>query len=262
MVIAMNSSSKRKLLVAGNWKMHGSKQSVQALLTGLLEAQSATIQQPDVAVFPPYVFLDQVSHLLSKSSIEWGAQNMDSHLQGAFTGEISASMLRDFGCRYVLLGHSERRSLFGETNALVAAKYQTAISAGLIPVVCVGETLEQRQQQLTDQIIHSQLEAIFTLENGINSLNQAIIAYEPVWAIGTGMTASPEMAQAVHEKIRFWVAEYDKTIAQNLRILYGGSVKGNNASALFAMPDIDGGLIGGASLDLVEFLDIIKLCSN
>lgn len=251
----------RKKLIAGNWKMHGSKAGVQTLLEELVQG-SDRVHKAELAVFPPYVFLEQAQRILSGTKITWGAQNVAIEASGAFTGEISAGMLREFGCHYVLVGHSERRTLYGETNAIVAAKYQAAIAAELSPVVCVGETLQQREEGLTYDVLYAQLNAIFVSDNGVANLSQAVIAYEPVWAIGTGLTATPEMAQEVHAQIRRWVAEYDKTIAQNLRILYGGSVKRDNAAALLAMPDIDGGLIGGASLNAVEFLDIADLCNN
>jgi len=251
----------RKPLIAGNWKMHGSKASVQALLDNIVQG-SGHIVNAELAVFPPYVFLEQTENVLANTKINWGAQNIAIEPSGAFTGEISAGMLRDFGCHYVLVGHSERRTLYNETNEIVAAKYQVAIVAGLHPIVCVGETLQQREEGLTYQVLKAQLDAIFALDKEIVNLQQAVIAYEPVWAIGTGLTATPEMAQEVHAQIRLWIAEYDKTIAQNLRILYGGSVKRDNAAALLAMPDIDGGLIGGASLNAVEFLDIADSCNN
>ncbi len=252
----------RKPIIAGNWKMHGSQQTVRALLQAIQSGLTGSTGA-EVVVFPPYVFLDQVQRELSASTtIAWGGQNMSAHTQGAFTGEISGGMLREFACRYVLLGHSERRTLFGESNDLVAAKFQVAITAGLSPIVCLGESLAEREKGLTDAVVRGQLEAILAVDKGLALLAETVIAYEPVWAIGTGVTASPELAQEVHAKIRGWVAEYDKTIAQGLRILYGGSVKSDNAAALFAMPDIDGGLIGGASLNATEFLDIIKSCSN
>lgn len=249
----------RKPFVAGNWKMNGSKASNNTLLKTILTELTDTNVQ--VAVFPPTIFIPQVEQILSTTVISWGAQNVSAETSGAFTGEISAAMLLEFGCRYVLVGHSERRQLFGETNQTVAKKFLKASQSGLHPVLCVGETLEQRQQNQTEQIIQQQVNTVLELAP-INSLTQALIAYEPVWAIGTGVNASPEQAQEVHAFIRQLLAEKDKEIANQLRIIYGGSVKATNAKSLFAMPDIDGGLIGGASLDAKEFIEIIKSCKH
>lgn len=249
----------RKYVVAGNWKMNGSKASVRKLLQNI-----ATKVTPNVEwiVFPPYPFLAQTEELLANSDIAWGAQNLSNKTAGAYTGEVSAAMLKDFGCRYVLVGHSERRSIYNESNPLIAAKFKVASDSGLIPILCVGETLEQREQNHTQQIVSEQINAILNLDNGINLLRQAIVAYEPVWAIGTGLTATAEQAQEVHKEIRSQIAGHDANIAQQLRILYGGSVKPGNAKELFIMPDIDGGLIGGASLDANDFLEIGKSCNN
>lgn len=243
-------------LIAGNWKMNGSRASVNALVRGILDGVES-FEGVEVAVFPPYVFLGQVEQLLAASSIKWGAQNVCAEAQGAFTGEISAAMLLDFGCRYALVGHSERRQLFGEDNMLVAAKFVQASKSGLHPILCVGETLAERDTGLTEQIIKQQLEAVLMLPEGLKALTDAVIAYEPVWAIGTGITATPDQAQAVHTFIRKTVAKFAENIAQRLRIIYGGSIKANIASALFNMPDIDGGLVGGASLDPQEFINIV-----
>ena len=251
----------RKPLIAGNWKMNGSCASVDALLRAISQGVSE-VSGVELAVFPPFVFLERTRRQLAGSSVAWGGQNLSSQPSGAFTGEISAEMLRDFGCRYVLVGHSERRTLFGETNEGVADKYQAALRAGLSPVLCIGETLQEREQGQTYNILRAQLDAIFTLPAGIKSFEQAVIAYEPVWAIGTGLTAQPETAQEVHAKIRGWVAEYDIKVAENLRILYGGSLKRDGAAALLSMPDIDGGLVGGASLNAEEFLDIAHSCNK
>jgi triosephosphate isomerase (TIM) len=251
----------RKSLIAGNWKMHGSREGVQVLLEAIKKGADA-IDEVQLAIFPPYVFLQQTQTLLQSTQIAWGAQNLSSEHVGAFTGEVSADMLREFGCHYVLVGHSERRSLFAETNALIARKFQVAVTTGLSPILCLGETLAERTGGETYSVIREQLETVLALEDGITMLKHGLIAYEPVWAIGTGVTAQPEVAQEVHAKIREWVAECNKTIAQELRILYGGSVKRDNAAALFSMPDIDGGLIGGASLNSEEFLDIATICSN
>ncbi len=250
----------RKPLIAGNWKMNGSCASVDALLRAL--SKGAASVTAELAVFPAFVFLERTRRLLASGTIAWGGQNLAPEPSGAFTGEVSAEMLRDFGCRYVLVGHSERRTLFGETNEWVAAKYQAALRAGLSPILCVGETLQEREQGLTYDVLRTQLNAILTLPTGVKSLEQAVIAYEPVWAIGTGLTAQPETAQEVHAKIRSWVAEYDIKVAENLRILYGGSLKRDGAALLLAMPDIDGGLVGGASLNAEEFLDIALSCNK
>lgn len=251
----------RSSLIAGNWKMHGSREGVQVLLEAIKKGADA-IGEVELAVFPSYVFLQQTQALLQHTPIAWGAQNLASEHVGAFTGEISADMLREFACHYVLVGHSERRTLFAETNALVARKFQIAVTTGLSPILCVGETLAERTNGETYAVIREQIDEVLSLEGGISLFKNALIAYEPVWAIGTGVTAQPEVAQEVHAKIREWLAECNKTIAQDLRILYGGSVKRDNAAALFSMPDIDGGLIGGASLNAEEFLDIATLCSS
>ena len=244
----------RRLCVAGNWKMNGSADSIDGLLAGIKQG-AGDLQTVDLVVFPPFVYLDQVRRSLTGTQIAWGAQTLAEPPSGAFTGEVSASMLLDVGCTYVLVGHSERRTLYGETDVIVAGKFAAARSAGLQPVLCVGESLEEREQGITEAIIDRQLDAVLESE-GIGSLKQAIIAYEPVWAIGTGKTASPAQAQEVHAFIRGKLAGHDATIAADLRILYGGSVKGSNAAELFAMADIDGGLVGGASLDAAEFLRI------
>lgn len=247
----------RTPIIAGNWKMNGTRQSVDDLLYQITQTQSFAPGR-QLIVFPPAVFLEQTERALSGTEIGWGAQNFYPKPSGAFTGEISAPMLTDVGCRYVLVGHSERRTLFGETDVDVAEKFVVAIQSGLTPIVCVGETLEERQQGLTFEVLRRQMEALFQLEKGITMLVQAVIAYEPVWAIGTGLTADAQTAEEVHAKLRGWVAEYDRNIAESLRILYGGSLKRSNAAELFAMPNIDGGLIGGASLDAKEFIDIAQ----
>jgi triosephosphate isomerase len=243
----------RKILVAGNWKMHGSKAMVSTLLESLLAAPAA--QHVELAVFPPFPYLALAQSLLSGSPIAWGAQTLNPVAQGAHTGEVSAPMLVDLGCRYVLVGHSERRSLYGESNADVAARFAAALEAGLEPVLCVGETLEEREQGRTEQVVDGQLQAV--LEHcGVDAFRRAVVAYEPVWAIGTGKTATPDQAQAVHAFIRDKFASRDDIIAGQLRILYGGSVNGSNAADLFAREDIDGGLVGGASLKAEDFLAI------
>lgn len=245
----------RKPMIAGNWKMNGARSSVQDLLT-TLTGQLPKINDAEMVVFPPFIFLEQAQRLLEGSAIQWGAQNVATEQNGAFTGEISATMLREFACQYVLIGHSERRQLYGETNQIIAKKFALAQQAGLIPVICVGETLQEREAGLTQQVVSQQLATILQLPDDVENLRQAVVAYEPVWAIGTGLTATPEQAQAIHALLRQQVAQYNPTIAQQLRILYGGSVKASSAKALFAMPDIDGGLVGGASLDAQEFLQI------
>jgi len=244
----------RRILLAGNWKMNGSGDMVGSLLGGLLEA-SKSPGPVDMAVFPPFPYLGQVQKLLRGSDIAWGGQNLNPAPGGAHTGEVSASMLLDFGCRYVLVGHSERRSLYGESDNDVANRFQAALEAGLVPVLCVGETLEERENGSTEPVVERQLDAVLRL-SGVASLERAVIAYEPVWAIGTGKTASPEQAQAVHAFIRTKIALQDDTIAGHIRILYGGSVNGSNAADLFAREDIDGGLVGGASLTAADFLAI------
>ena len=244
----------RKILVAGNWKMHGSGAMVQELLEGLL-AGTQNESDVDMAVFPPYPYLAQVQSLLDGSSISWGAQSVNPVSQGAHTGEVSAGMLLDFGCRYVLTGHSERRAIYGESDEDVAKRFEVALASGLEPVLCVGETLEERENGETEAVVERQLDAVLD-RCGIAGFERAVVAYEPVWAIGTGMTATPEQAQAVHAFIRDKFFSQDDIIAGQLRILYGGSVNGSNAADLFAREDIDGGLVGGASLKIEDFLAI------
>ncbi len=246
----------RRPLVAGNWKMNGSLASARALLAGI-KAGMDGVTRAEVAVCPPYLFIPEAQAQLNGSPVAWGGQNLSAEPCGAFTGEISAAMLLDFGCRYVLVGHSERRTLYGEDDALVARKFAAARAAGLVPILCVGETLEERQQGVTEKVIERQLAAVIDRE-GVAALKDAVVAYEPVWAIGTGVTASPEQAQAVHASIRAWLAERNAGVAEGLRILYGGSMKPGNAEALMAQPDIDGGLIGGAALKADDFLAICR----
>ena len=243
----------RKNLVAGNWKMHGSLAENAALLSALKPALSGI----EAVVCVPFPYLAQAQSELAGSSIAWGAQNLSEHSKGAYTGEVSASMLRDFGCSYVIVGHSERRSLYGESDQQVAAKFIAAQAGGLIPILCVGESLEERESGITEQVVARQLDAVIGAA-GIGALANAIVAYEPVWAIGTGKTASPEQAQAVHAFIRSKIAGLDAAIAGGLVIQYGGSVKAANAAELLAQPDIDGGLIGGASLVAEEFAAICQ----
>jgi len=246
----------RQPLVAGNWKLNGSLASTRELLEGI-KAGLGEVTNAEVAVCPPYILIPEAQTQLSGSPVVWGGQNLSAETGGAFTGEISAAMLLDFGCKYTLVGHSERRTLFGEDNAVVAKKFAVARAAGLVPILCVGETLEERQQGITEDVVSGQLAAVIDRE-GVAALGDAVVAYEPVWAIGTGMTASPEQAQAVHAFIRAQVAQHDAGVADGLRILYGGSMKPGNAVELMAQNDIDGGLIGGAALKADDFLAICK----
>jgi triosephosphate isomerase len=232
----------RSRLVAGNWKMHGSRASIAALLDELVKADP-----PGCAVCPAFPFLAQVADRLRGSRIAWGAQSASEHAQGAYTGEVSAAMLAEFGCRYVIVGHSERRHIYGETDAQVAGKFKAARAAGLTPILCVGETLEERDAGRTEAVVARQLGAV--------QFDTGVLAYEPVWAIGTGRNATPEQAQEVHAFLR-------KRVPPETAIIYGGSVKPQNAAAIFAMPDVDGGLIGGASLVAKDFLDIVKAANK
>lgn len=245
----------RRKLVAGNWKMHGSL-SRNGELLGQLAAHAGEMAC-EMLVCPPFPYLAQAQLLLAGSGIGLGAQNLSEHPVGAFTGEVSADMLADFGCRHVLVGHSERRSLFAESDVLVAAKFEAARRAGLVPVLCVGETLAEREAGLTGEVVSRQLLAVLQ-RTGVVAMRDALVAYEPVWAIGTGRTAMPVQAQEVHAAIRSLVAGYDADVAGGLRILYGGSVKPQNALELFGQPDIDGGLIGGAALVAEDFLAICR----
>lgn len=244
----------RKKMVAGNWKMHGNLLENKQLLAALI-AELNGPREDVIVVCVPYVYLPSAQNELQNTTIAWGAQNVSQYEKGAYTGEISVSMLSDFQCKYVIVGHSERRMLFGEDNDVVAEKYVAAQRAGITPILCVGETLEQREAKITEQVIEQQLMSVINVA-GVESLSKAVIAYEPVWAIGTGKTASPDQAQEVHAFIRAGVAKQNLGVANQLIILYGGSVKANNAPELFAMPDIDGGLIGGASLIASDFIAI------
>jgi triosephosphate isomerase len=246
----------RQPLIAGNWKMNGTKASVERLLAGML-AGIAGIQRSEVAVCPPFPFLAMAEQALSGSAVRLGGQNVCTEEGGAFTGEVSATMLAEFGCRYVICGHSERRALYGEDDAIIARKLAAAHGKGVRPILCVGETREERERGDTDKVIADQLDGIVD-RAGIATFGVIDLAYEPVWAIGTGMTASPEQAQEVHAFIRNRLASHDPLIAQQIRILYGGSMKASNAPELLAQPDIDGGLIGGASLNAEEFLAIAR----
>jgi len=250
----------RKPMVAGNWKMNGLKDQVIILLESLKQG-TKNISHTDIVVLPTFVHLQWAQDLLNHSNIALGAQNLYVGTSGAFTGEVAGQMLSELGCRYVLVGHSERRAVFGEDLNTISAKFKSAQDAGLIPILCIGETSVEREKNKTDAIISEQLESVIE-DLGIEAFKQAIVAYEPVWAIGTGLTASPEQAQAVHLFIREKIAQHDKSIANSLSILYGGSVKADNAAGLFAMPDIDGGLVGGASLDAKSFLAICQAAEN
>ena len=245
----------RRILVAGNWKLNSSLESVRQLVADIKAGMGEV--KAEVAVCPPYVYIPEVANLLKGSAVGYGAQDVSDQTAGAFTGEVSAPMLNDFGCKYAIVGHSERRSLYGEGDEFTARKFAAARKAGLIPILCVGELLEEREQGITEQVVSRQLDAVIQLE-GVAALSDAVIAYEPVWAIGTGKTASPQQAQDVHAFIRGKIAALDAAVAEKVQILYGGSVKGSNAVELFAMADIDGGLIGGASLAAEEFLTICR----
>jgi len=250
----MSGSQGRRSLVAGNWKMHGLPTQGSELALAIRGALSATAT-PDVALFPPYTSLTAVAEALDGSAIDLGAQNMHWEREGAYTGELSAAMLLELGCSFVLIGHSERRTLFHEDDRQVALKSNAAIAAGLTPMICVGETLEQRERGETSAVVARQVRA--ALESVDATRSNVVLAYEPVWAIGTGRTASAAQAQEVHAAIRSLLSElYDSSTAERLRLLYGGSVKPANARELFSQPDIDGGLIGGASLDAQSFVEI------
>jgi triosephosphate isomerase len=243
-------------MVAGNWKMNGSQAEAAALLDSVQQGMAA-VKQAEVVVCPPFILIPAVATRLKGSRIAWGGQNLDVNKSGAFTGEVSGPMLKDFGCTYVIVGHSERRALYGETDQVVAQKFKAAQTAGLVPILCVGETLDEREANATETVVARQLDAVLALA-GIESLANAVVAYEPVWAIGTGKTATPQQAQDVHKFIRAKLAGRNAAVAQGLRLLYGGSVKGANAQELFGQPDIDGGLIGGASLNAADFLAICR----
>ena len=244
----------RTPLIAGNWKMNGSVAANADLLQSL-KAELAGFDRAEVAVCPPFPYIAQAQALLEGSAIAWGGQTLNPNEKGAHTGEVAASMLLDFGCEYVLVGHSERRTVYGESDQDVAERFAFALEAGLHPVLCVGETLEEREAGETEAVVARQIDAVLT-KCGIGAFAEATVAYEPVWAIGTGRTATPEQAQAVHAFIRNKFSALDVILAGQLRILYGGSVNGSNAADLFAREDIDGGLVGGASLKAEDFLAI------
>ena len=246
----------RKKLVVGNWKMNGGLDANEALLKSLADAKESLVGV-DVAICVPFPYLFQPAMLLEETPIVWGAQNVSEHMSGAYTGEVSAAMLQEFSCKYVLVGHSERRTIYGENDEIVARKFIAAQKAGIVPILCVGETLVEREANATEAVIGRQLDKVIELA-GIAALENSVLAYEPVWAIGTGKTASAEQAQAVHQFIRNRIASHDSSLAAKLLILYGGSVKAANAAQLMIMPDVDGGLIGGASLIAEDFLAICR----
>ena len=248
----------RRPLVAGNWKMHGSRTENAALVDALVEASDAL--RCEIVLCAPFVYLWEIGRHLKDSPIALGAQDVCAEAQGAFTGAVSAAMLKDVGCTHVIVGHSERRALYREDDALVARKFVAAQAHGLTPILCVGETLEERERGVTSEVVARQLDAVLAVA-GVAALKRAVVAYEPVWAIGTGKNASARQAQAVHLFIRDRVAAGDATIAAGLRVLYGGSVKAANAAELFAEPDVDGGLVGGASLKADEFVRICAAAS-
>ena len=250
----------RDFLVAGNWKMNGSTASSKELVAGIV-AGAPQSDSAKLLICPPFPYLAAVARQISGSRVLLGAQNVSEHESGAFTGEVAPAMLRDIGCEYVIVGHSERRALYGETSFAVAAKFKAALDAGLKPILCVGETLEQRESGGTESVVEVQLGAVID-KVGIAGFKSAVVAYEPVWAIGTGVTASPEQAQDVHRHIRGVMAGHDADVAESTQILYGGSMKGENAAGLLAMLDIDGGLIGGASLKAGDFLAIAEAAAQ
>ena len=247
-------------LVAGNWKMNGNLASSQALLKAILPLLGP-ITRARSAVCAPFPYLAAISQALRGSSVALGAQDLCQFGDGAYTGGVSGAMLADCGCRYAIVGHSERRGVFGETDDVVARKYAQAVKHGLTPILCLGETLAEREADTTETVVARQLDAVVQ-HCGLQALGQGVIAYEPVWAIGTGRTATPQQAQTVHDFIRGRVAAADRRLADGLQILYGGSVKANNAAQLFAMPDVDGGLIGGASLVADEFVAICRAAQD
>ncbi len=244
----------RSSLIAGNWKMNGSLQSVIELVEGI---KSGSAGKAELAVCPPSIYLMKVGGMLAGTDIALGSQNVCDQEKGAFTGEISAAMLLESGCSYAIVGHSERRALYLESDQLVAARFAMALSAGLTPIFCIGETLQEREQDVTEAVVARQIDAVIEV-SGIAGIGQAVIAYEPVWAIGTGKVATPEQAQAVHAFIRDKLAQADAGIAQQVRILYGGSMNPSNAAELLSQADIDGGLIGGAALKADDFLAIAQ----
>ncbi len=250
----------RKPLIAGNWKMNGSRESIAILLDGI-KAGMGDITTAEVAVCAPSIYMGDVQARLEGSDVTWGGQDVSVHDSGAYTGETAASMLQDFGCKYAIIGHSERRTYHAESDALVSEKFEQAINNGLVPLFCIGETLEEREQGITEDVVARQIDAVLD-RVGAEGMAKGVIAYEPVWAIGTGMTASPQQAQDVHAFIRGRVAAADAAVAEKVQILYGGSMNAGNAAELLSQPDIDGGLIGGASLKADDFLTIARAANQ
>ena len=250
----------RNILVAGNWKMNGDSAANAALVESIVAGQPAA-PNVEMLVCPPFPYLSAVGAAVAESRVQLGAQNVSQFDRGAYTGEVSAAMLVDLGCRFVIVGHSERRAMYGETSEVVAAKYAAVLEAGLTPILCVGETLEDREAGNTEAVVDEQLDAMLS-ESGADGIGRGVVAYEPVWAIGTGKTATPEQAQDVHRHLRSRIAAHDAGVAASTQILYGGSVNGDNAEGLFSMPDIDGGLVGGASLKAADFLAIADAASR
>ena len=244
-------------LIAGNWKMNGTTAFTRELLEAI-KAQYESVVAVEFAVFPPFVYLESCQSTLKQSKIAWGAQDVSCQPNGALTGEISVSMLNDLQCSYVILGHSERRHMLGESSELIALKVQAALEAGLKPILCVGETLDERNLGKTLDIVKEQLAHVLRLKDNLPALDSMVIAYEPVWAIGTGQTATPEQAEEVHAAIRLYCDSKVPGLGERLRVLYGGSVKPDNAAALFSMPNVDGALVGGASLNASQFIGIGK----
>jgi triosephosphate isomerase len=246
----------RRTLIAGNWKMNGSLSSIQTLINGIKDGL-ADVKNADLAVCPPAIYIPRVRELIGEAKIGLGSQNICDQDSGAFTGELAPSMLKEFNCNYAIIGHSERRSLYAESDELVARRFAMAVKSGITPLFCIGETLDERESGVTEDVVSRQLDAVINTQ-GIDAIANCVIAYEPVWAIGTGKTASPEQAQAVHAFIRGKLAALNAGVADKVQILYGGSMNAANAAELLSQPDIDGGLIGGASLKAADFLAIGK----
>ena len=246
----------RQTMIAGNWKMNGSSASIKELIAGI-KAGMSSVNKAAAVVCPPALYIPQVMAAIAGSKIKCGSQNICDQDKGAFTGELAGAMLKDLGCEFAIIGHSERRSLYGESDELVAKRFAAARRNGIKPIFCIGESLAEREKDVTNEVCSRQIDAVIKLE-GIKALADGVIAYEPIWAIGTGKTASPEQAQAVHAFIRGKIAKLDATVAAGLQILYGGSMNAANAAELLAQPDIDGGLIGGASLKAEDFLTICR----
>lgn len=247
----------RAIMVAGNWKMNGLNADAEHLTQAIIDAGLAPAS-PEVVLFPPFTLLTTVQQVAKGGSLRWGGQNLFWEAHGAYTGEISGAMLRDTGCRYVLVGHSERRQIFQESDEIVLRKVKAALHSGLVPMVCIGETEQEYTEGRTQEVLRRQVEAILPALGSAGQQANLILAYEPIWAIGTGKTASPAQAQEVHAFVRSLIAAKSPDIARKILILYGGSVKASNAKALFAEPDIDGGLVGGASLQAAEFIQICQ----